>query len=109
MRVRSPTCSKEIEQYRDREHKLGLDGADWVTVSATPGAPADPAKPEGVYPVIDEFDVTVPTEGFVYDELNVMILNKRLFFGKKKKKKKNDYPHGHAKEDHRRAGVELRD
>jgi hypothetical protein len=64
---------KEIEKYRDREQQLGLDGADWVTVSATPGAPADPAKPEGVYPVIDEFDVTVPTDGFVYDELNVVI------------------------------------
>jgi hypothetical protein len=63
----------EIEAYREREQKLGVDGSDWVTVSATPGAPADPAKPEGVYPVIDEFDVTMPTEGFVYDELNVVI------------------------------------
>jgi hypothetical protein len=64
---------KDIEKYRDREQGLGLDGADWVTVSATPGAPADPAKPEGVYPVIDEFDVTMPTDGFVYDELDVVI------------------------------------
>ncbi|HMJ37820.1 MAG TPA: hypothetical protein VK501_28185 [Baekduia sp.] len=63
----------EIAGYREREQKLGLDGADWVTVSATPGAPADPAKPEGVYPVVDEFDVTMPTDGFVYDELNVVI------------------------------------
>jgi hypothetical protein len=63
----------EIEDYRQREQKLGLDGADWVTVSATPGAPADPAKPEGVYPVVKEFDVTMPTDGFVYDELNVVI------------------------------------
>jgi hypothetical protein len=63
----------EIESYRGREQNLGLDGADWVTVSATPGAPADPATPEGVYPVVDEFDVTMPTDGFVYDELKVMI------------------------------------
>jgi hypothetical protein len=63
----------EIEKYRSRENKLGLKGADWVTVNSTPGAPADPAKPEGVYPVIDEFDVTMPTDGFVYDELKVMI------------------------------------
>jgi hypothetical protein len=63
----------EIEKYREREQGLGLDGADWVTVSASPGAPADPAKPEGVYPVVDEFDVTMPTEGFVYDELDVVI------------------------------------
>jgi hypothetical protein len=64
---------KEIDDYRGREQKLGLEGADWVTVDATPGAPADPAKPEGVYPVVDEFDVTMPTDGFVYDELNVVI------------------------------------
>jgi hypothetical protein len=44
-----------------------------VTVESTPGAPADPAKPEGVYPVVEEFDVTVPTDGFVYDELKVII------------------------------------
>ena len=62
-----------MEQYRDREDKLGVDGANWVTVDATPGAPADPARPEGVYPVIAEFDVTMPTDGFVYDALNVII------------------------------------
>ena len=63
----------EIEKYRTLEGDLGLEGADWVTVDSTPGAPADPAKPEGVYPVVDEFDVTMPTEGFVYDELKVII------------------------------------
>jgi hypothetical protein len=61
----------DIESFRTREDKLGLNGADWVTVDATPGAPADPAKPEGVYPVIEEFDVTMPTDGFVYDQLTV--------------------------------------
>jgi hypothetical protein len=61
-----------IETYRDREQSLGLGGPDWVTVDATPGAPTDPAEPEGVYPVVAEFDVTAPTEGFVYDELTVV-------------------------------------
>lgn len=63
----------EIEKYRERENKLGLNGADYVTVDSTAGAPADPAKPEGVYPVVEEFDVTMPTDGFVYDELKVTI------------------------------------
>jgi hypothetical protein len=63
----------EIEKFRDRERKLGLGGPDYVTVDSTPGAPADPAKPEGVYPIVDQFDVTMPTDGFVYDELNVTI------------------------------------
>lgn len=67
------TLLGEIEAYRKRENGLGLNGVDWVTVDADPGAPADPAKPEGVYPVVDEFDVTMPTDGFVFDELNVTI------------------------------------
>jgi hypothetical protein len=67
------TLLTDIETFRTREGKLGLGGADWVTVDATPGAPTDPAKPEGVYPVVDEFDVTMPTDGFVYDELVVNI------------------------------------
>ena len=62
-----------IERYRNRESALGVNGADYVTVNSTPGAPADPARPEGVYPVVDEFEVTVPTDGFVYDELRVVI------------------------------------
>lgn len=64
---------EEIENYRNRENKLGLNGPDYVTVNSTPGAPADPAKPEGVYPVVDEFEVTMPTDGFVFDELKVII------------------------------------
>jgi len=63
----------EIETFRGRERKLGLGGPDYVTVDSTPGAPADPAKPEGVYPVVHEFEVTMPTDGFVYDELKVTI------------------------------------
>ncbi len=67
------TLIAEIEKYRDLENKLGLNGADYVTVDSTPGAPADPAKPEGVYPIVDQFDVTMPTDGFVFDELKVTI------------------------------------
>jgi hypothetical protein len=63
----------EIEKFRERERKLGLGGPDYVTVDSTPGAPADPAKPEGVFPVVSEFEVTMPTDGFVYDELKVVI------------------------------------
>jgi hypothetical protein len=63
----------EIEKYRGREDKLGPNGPDYVTVDSTPGAPADPAKPEGVYPIIEQFDVTMPTDGFVYDEITVTI------------------------------------
>jgi hypothetical protein len=61
-----------VEKRRISEQNLGLDGPDWVTVDATPGAPQDPAAPEGIFPVIDEFDVTVPTEGFVYDEIKIV-------------------------------------
>ena len=73
-RSRGPlaTLLTEIRNFREKEQKLGGAGPDFVTVHSTPGAPADPAKPEGVYPVVDEFDVTVPTDGFVYDELRVV-------------------------------------
>jgi hypothetical protein len=63
----------DVESHRTREDQLGPNGPDYVTVESTPGAPADPAKPEGVFPVIDEFEITVPTDGFVYDELKVII------------------------------------
>jgi hypothetical protein len=60
-----------IEKRRAAESGLGQEGPDYVEVISTPGAPADPASPEGVFPIIDEFDVTLPTEGFVYDRLTV--------------------------------------
>ncbi len=62
---------RSVEERRRAEEDLGIGGPDWVTVDATPGAPEDPATPEGVFPIIEEFDVTVPTEGFVYDELKI--------------------------------------
>ncbi len=64
---------KEIENFRQREAYLGVEGPDYVTVDSTPGSPNSPTKPEGVYPIVNEFDITVPTDGFVYDELKVNI------------------------------------
>lgn len=62
-----------VEAIRTREGQLGVDGPDYVTVDSTIGAPGAALKPENVYPVIDEFECTVPTDGFVYDELEVKI------------------------------------
>lgn len=67
-----------IEQMRANQQKVAMTGPDYVSsstvvVEATAGAPAGPLQPENVYPVIDEFEVTVPTEGFVYDDLQVKI------------------------------------
>jgi hypothetical protein len=64
---------ESIDTVRAAEAALGVDGPEYVTVDSTPGAPTDPLRPEAVYPVIDQFDVTVPTDGFVYDELTVII------------------------------------
>jgi hypothetical protein len=63
----------DIDKIRSNQDKLGGDGPDWVTVDATVGAPGGPLKPENVYPIVDEFDVTLPTDGFVYDELKVTV------------------------------------
>ncbi|MEV0149989.1 MULTISPECIES: hypothetical protein [unclassified Nonomuraea] len=60
-----------MDGRRANEAGLGVDGPDWVTVDATVGAPPNPLSPEGVYPVVQTFDVTVPTEGFVYDEITI--------------------------------------
>lgn len=59
----------DIEQLRANQGALGVDGPEYVTVESTVGAPADPLSPQGVYPVVHEFDVVVPTDGFVYDRL----------------------------------------
>jgi hypothetical protein len=62
-----------IEKLRATEAALGVNGPEYVTVDSTVGAPADPLVPEAVYPIVDQFDVTVPTDGFVYDALQVTI------------------------------------
>ncbi len=61
----------DLKAERDKEDSIGLDGADFVTVDSNVGAPDGAVSPENVYPVIDEFDVTLPTEGFIYDEVLV--------------------------------------
>jgi hypothetical protein len=64
---------RDVETIRSNQRALGIDGPEYVTVSSTVGAPPGPLKPENVYPIVDEFDVTLPTEGFVYDALTVKI------------------------------------
>ncbi len=63
----------DIEAVRTRETSLGINGPEYVTVSSTMGAPGVALTPENVYPVVNEFDVTLPSDGFVYDELVVKI------------------------------------
>ncbi|KGD64594.1 hypothetical protein Y5S_01960 [Alcanivorax nanhaiticus] len=63
---------ESIESRRNDEESVP-DGPDYAVVSGTPGAPDEAATPQDIYPIVDEFDVTVPTAGFVYDKL---ILNK---------------------------------
>lgn len=60
---------KELETQRANEVSLGIEGPDYIEVDATGTPGHGPLKPEDVYPVITIFDVTVPTEGFVYDEI----------------------------------------
>jgi hypothetical protein len=66
----------QVEQYRGLEMKLGINGPDYVTVDSTvgdePDDPDAPLNPENVYPIVQEYEVTVPTEGFVYDELKLV-------------------------------------
>lgn len=55
-----------VEAQRALE-SVGAPGPDYVTLDGrVPQGREDSAQ---AYPVIDEFDVTVPTEGFVYDLL----------------------------------------
>jgi hypothetical protein len=60
-----------IDKTRADEAKLGPNGPDYVTIDSSVGAPSGPLQPETVYPVIDEFQVSVPTDGFVYDTIEV--------------------------------------
>jgi hypothetical protein len=66
-----------IEAVHAQQVELGVEGPDYVTVTSPIGtanaaAPGDPLTPEKVYPLIQEFEVTVPTDGFVYDELRLI-------------------------------------
>jgi hypothetical protein len=67
---------KDIETFRTSERGLGVDGAEYITVSSTiPGGTGGTTTPPGaaVYPVVSEFDIAVPTEGFVYDDIDIKI------------------------------------
>lgn len=66
------TLLDKIRDIRDKEQKLGVNGPNYVTVSSTPSAPGTALTPQNIYPIVDEFEVTVPTEGFVYDELKLV-------------------------------------
>ena len=59
----------DLATRRNDENKLGQNGYDYVTVDSTVGAPDGAVRPENIFPIVDEFDVTLPTEGFVYDEV----------------------------------------
>ena len=61
-----------IDARRQAETSVGTSGPDWATVYARgAGTAPEPASPQGVYPIVSEFDITVPTEGFVYDRLEL--------------------------------------
>ncbi len=62
---------KDMQKFRKSENALGTQNEDYITVDHTVGAPDEALKPENVYPVVDEFTVTVPTEGFVYDQIEI--------------------------------------
>lgn len=63
------TILDDIRKRRSNENNLGKDSYDYVTITSTVGAPSTALTPEKVFPIIDEFDVTLPTEGFIYDEI----------------------------------------
>ncbi len=61
---------QEIAARRATE-QTAIPGPDYVTYDGTvPPGREDAAT---AYPVVDEFEVTVPTEGFVYEPLDVII------------------------------------
>lgn len=66
---------QSIEQLRAKQAALGMEGPDYVTIDSgvvqTGTNQTAPLTPAGVYPIIQEFDVVVPTDGFVYDELAI--------------------------------------
>jgi hypothetical protein len=66
---------KSVLEFMDAriqaEDVLGVDGPEYVSVDSGVEPQPDAAKPSGVYPIIHEFDVTVPTDGFVYERLEI--------------------------------------
>jgi hypothetical protein len=70
----------QVEDVRTRQAALGTEGPDYVTIDSTvedePGDPDEPLRPQDLFPIISEFEVTVPTDGFVYDEL-ILVQDKK--------------------------------
>jgi hypothetical protein len=70
---------KVLEHFEELNKKIRSlkleEGPDYVTidtkVNLSPPQNNAPLKPEHVYPIIDQFEVTVPTDGFVYETLEV--------------------------------------
>lgn len=75
------TLLEAMDNRRAAERAVSDEGPDWVTIDSnvteldegtgTVGGGATAAKPEGIYPLISEFDVVVPTDGFVYERLEI--------------------------------------
>jgi hypothetical protein len=65
------TALDSIKLIRENQVALGQNGFDFVTVDSPVDTPTGPLMPQNVFPIVDEFEVTVPTEGFVYDRLIV--------------------------------------
>ena len=64
----------DFERRRAAEAAVAGIGPDYITVDSTIGAPGEALEPvERAYPIIDTFEATVPTDGFVYDALDVQI------------------------------------
>jgi hypothetical protein len=65
--------SRLLQEIADRRtaEQAASPGPDYVTYDGTvPPGREDAAT---AYPVVDEFEVTVPTEGFVYESLDVVV------------------------------------
>ena len=62
------TLISDIQARREKE-RLAAPGPDYVTLDGEV-APSREASADA-YPVIDEFEVTIPTDGFVYEHLDI--------------------------------------
>jgi len=61
---------EDVDARRASERALGQDGPEYVKVdTGVADDNVDAAQPEGVFPVVDEFEVTMATEGFVYERV----------------------------------------
>ena len=75
---------EEVAETRAREAAVGAKGEEYVVADTAAVSPSTTAtgttatggtttvSPPEVYPVIDEFDIIVPTDGFVYDTLTIV-------------------------------------